>query len=889
MPIARQGQGLKDAVPLAQVVAGVYARVAGRINAEGGPNMLSRTIADEHVVLPIRPDVSHRLPFHNPDTDLAGMIEQNQVKVGAHGLKTAPVVIRAVIRGTRSRRTPTHAVAGHTQKAGLFHLRSDTQKVEQGEDARGQGLPNLVSRKTALLNKHDPIAEARELMGDGRSGRTAASNHDVCCGRECHVRLPIGNRGIIARSLCRRIRKSNTRVVSISSLANLLYSRPGICPLRTVAMRIASVLSRFYRLSPFVKPYVRRIGFVFLLSSFGTVLGLLWPLFTKILIDDVLLARNMSLLVTLCGIMLGVTLLGYGVGAVNRYLYTQVTARVLFALRQHLFAHLQKLSLRFHTQVKVGDLLSRLNTDIAEIQSVLTDAAFTFVTNIFVLLATVGFLIWLNWRLFLVSLLVIPIQIYGVRKIQPYMVEETRKVRELNASISAFLVESLSAIKFVKQFGAERTQLGRLGRLGQCFVALVTRFEMIGYIGSTTATATTFLGSTLVTLYGGYLVIEGQMSIGSLVAFAAYQSRAFSPIQVLMDLYLRIERAGVSVDRVFEFLDIGQEYTEPSSGTLRLEDLRGEIEFRDVSFDYQMNAPASQPVLQRVSFRVGAGRRLTVLGRAERAIDALQHARRAAGRRRLHRRFERLRGGQHPGRGDPARLPRTGRTRRLRDLVVQPAGHAGRGPGELRRRLSRRGAGLLPPARARYVGPRCHRRSRHSRLRRRLAPGRRRQRGHHLRRRGAYRSAHRRPARGVRAEPVPDLAAATRRRPGPAIDDPLALRWWKTAKLADHPWLAPAADAAPRGMADYPVSDAADARDAVERCRALVESRGMEFLALDQTRPDIGMPVVRVIVPGLRHFWERFAPGRLYDVPVETGRRDRALAEDELNSVPVIA
>lgn len=401
--------------------------------------------------------------------------------------------------------------------------------------------------------------------------------------------------------------------MSISSQAKLLYSQP-IRPFKPVAMHIASVLSRFYRLSPFVKPYMRRIGFVFLLSSFGTVLGLLWPLFTKILIDDVLLARNVSLLVTLCGIMLGVTLLGYGVGAVNRYLYTQVTARVLFALRQHLFAHLQKLSLRFHTQVKVGDLLSRLNTDIAEIQSVLTDAAFTFVTNIFVLLATVGFLIWLNWRLFLVSLLVIPLQIYGVRKIQPYMVEETRKVRELNASISAFLVESLSAIKFVKQFGAEPTQLGRLGRLGQRFVALVTRFEMIGYIGSTTATATTFLGSTLVTLYGGYLVIEGQMSIGSLVAFAAYQSRAFSPIQVLMDLYLRIERAGVSVDRVFEFLDIGQEYTEPSGGTVRLEDFRGEIEFRDVSFGYQTSAPASQPVLRRVSFRVGAGQRLTVLG-----------------------------------------------------------------------------------------------------------------------------------------------------------------------------------------------------------------------------------------------------------------------------------
>ncbi len=124
---------------------------------------------------------------------------------------------------------------------------------------------------------------------------------------------------------------------------------------------------------------------------------------------------------------------------------------------------------------------------------------------------------------------------------------------------------------------------------------------------------------------------------------------------------------------------------------------------------------------------------------------------------------------------------------------------------------------------------------------------------------------------------------------GPAIDDPLALWWWKTAKLADHPYLAPAAGAPLRGKADYPVPDTADARDEVERCRALAEARGMDFLVLDQTRPDIGMPVARVIVPGMRHFWERFAPGRLYDVPVAMGRRDRALTEEELNPVPVIA
>ena len=123
----------------------------------------------------------------------------------------------------------------------------------------------------------------------------------------------------------------------------------------------------------------------------------------------------------------------------------------------------------------------------------------------------------------------------------------------------------------------------------------------------------------------------------------------------------------------------------------------------------------------------------------------------------------------------------------------------------------------------------------------------------------------------------------------PMIDDPLALWWWKTARLADCSWLAPAEDAPLRKASHYRVIETADMREDVEYCRTRVEAGGMEFLVLDQTRPDIGMPVVRVIVPGLRHFWERLAPGRLYDVPVSMGRRSRPLAEADINPAPVIA
>ena len=117
-------------------------------------------------------------------------------------------------------------------------------------------------------------------------------------------------------------------------------------------------------------------------------------------------------------------------------------------------------------------------------------------------------------------------------------------------------------------------------------------------------------------------------------------------------------------------------------------------------------------------------------------------------------------------------------------------------------------------------------------------------------------------------------------------DDAESLQRWRTMRLADEPWLAPAPAAPPRA-APEPVADATDTLRAIEQCRAAVESRGMEVLALDQTRPDIGLPVARTIVPGLRHFWPRFAPGRLYDVPTAMGWRDAPAREEELNPIPV--
>jgi ribosomal protein S12 methylthiotransferase accessory factor len=130
------------------------------------------------------------------------------------------------------------------------------------------------------------------------------------------------------------------------------------------------------------------------------------------------------------------------------------------------------------------------------------------------------------------------------------------------------------------------------------------------------------------------------------------------------------------------------------------------------------------------------------------------------------------------------------------------------------------------------------------------------------------------------------------RDPGPEVlsdkvQDQEAVEWLRTATVANQPYLLPDDGAAPRRAGSFARTWTDDLADDVRACQALMERRGMEMLVLDQTRSEIGMPVVKVIVPGLRHFWARYAPGRLYDAPVWLGWRSRPAKEEELNPIPM--
>lgn len=380
-------------------------------------------------------------------------------------------------------------------------------------------------------------------------------------------------------------------------------------PSSAVQDRPLPPLSQLRRVLPFIRPHAGKLFGVFLLSLLSSLLGLSYPLAAKFLLDNALIARNERLLVVLALVLALLVILGFGLGAVTRYFYTQVSARVLMEMRLFLFRHLQSLSPRFFAETKMGEIVSRLSSDVAEIQSLSTDALFNLALSLLTLLGTIGILLYLNWKLFLLCTFFLPLGTHLLVRYRQRIASQARKVREDNAELSSTLLESLQGMKWIKTVGAEEAEAGKLLRKNEDYVRSVLRYQVVSAYANALPSSFLSLSTLLLLLYGGHLVIAAQMTLGSLVAFAAYQGRVLSPMQNLIGLYLSLQRARVSLDRLLEFLNLEPEVREKTEA-ISLPAARGEVEFRDVSFSYQ----PGQPVLRHINLRISAGQRVAIVG-----------------------------------------------------------------------------------------------------------------------------------------------------------------------------------------------------------------------------------------------------------------------------------
>jgi ATP-binding cassette subfamily B protein len=359
----------------------------------------------------------------------------------------------------------------------------------------------------------------------------------------------------------------------------------------------------------YITPYWRRLAGVMALSLVSTAASLYIPYLTRSLVDDALVGRQWPTLVRTMAWFAALGVLGFVLNVVSGLWYTRISAEILFDMRRGLYEHLQRLSPRFYARTRLGEIVSRINNDIGEIQQVAAESALAWVGNVIFLAGGVAILIWMDWRLFLAGMAPLPLAVWALMAYRRRIEGATAELRQRSADLGSFLIETLSGMRTVVTSGAATREVARFGRLNDAFIHTLMGVQRVHYLSGGLPALLIGAATGIVFLYGGWRVVQNTMTLGTLAAFMAYQARVVAPVQALMGLYGALATARVSWRRVAELLDTEPEVQERRDA-IALPEVRGEIVFEDVSVSHGRGGA----VLDRVNLRVSPGEVLAVVG-----------------------------------------------------------------------------------------------------------------------------------------------------------------------------------------------------------------------------------------------------------------------------------
>jgi ATP-binding cassette subfamily B protein len=364
----------------------------------------------------------------------------------------------------------------------------------------------------------------------------------------------------------------------------------------------------YRRLWVFIRPYTKPLALVIVVSLGATLLTLFQPYISKLLIDRALLRGDMKALLWISGLMLVTSVLGFLLNILASYRYVRISAAMLFDIRLALFRHLQTLSPRFYARFRLGDLMSRLNNDAGEIQRVSADALLSVLSNAGFLVGSVAMMLWLNWKLFLVGVVLIPACIYTFVRYQRILTALTKRLRERSADLGSFFVDSILGMRVVVSLNAGERERERFKERNDAFVKTMLEVQIASFMTGALPGTILSVATASVFLYGGWLIIQGTMTIGTLVAFMAYHTRLLSPVQNLMSLTASLASARVSLARIFELFDTEAEVKEDRDAA-PLGPVHGTIRLEGVSIRHDRAA-----ILEGVSLEIPAGSFCAILG-----------------------------------------------------------------------------------------------------------------------------------------------------------------------------------------------------------------------------------------------------------------------------------
>jgi len=359
----------------------------------------------------------------------------------------------------------------------------------------------------------------------------------------------------------------------------------------------------------YVRPYAGALVPVVLLSLAGTGLALVLPYLSKSIVDGAILAGDFGALVRTVSVFVGITALSFLVNVVSGLRYTRVSADILFDMRLALYEHLQRLSPRFYAARPLGDIVSRINSDIGEIQRVTAETALGWFGNVVFLIGTVAMLLILDARLFVVGILALPPSLWALLRYRRQLERRVRDLRERSADIGSFLIETLQGMRLVVGSNAQGREVARFRAHNDRFVGSLLSMRRFSYLAGGLPGLLLQTGTVAVFLYGGHRVIEGSTTLGTFVAFLAYQMRLLSPIQGLMGLYTNLASARASLVRVHELMDTPPDVVEAAEPRT-LATLAGEISFEDVRFDFGRGTAG----LEDVTLTIPPGQVIALVG-----------------------------------------------------------------------------------------------------------------------------------------------------------------------------------------------------------------------------------------------------------------------------------
>ncbi len=362
------------------------------------------------------------------------------------------------------------------------------------------------------------------------------------------------------------------------------------------------------RLFTFAAPYKARLlglGFVTVLV---TAASLSEPLIIGYAIDEGLVAGSLRVIYAMVAVYVFVNLATWALSYVQTVGMGWIGQHMILDIRNALFGHLQSLSLQFYSEQKAGWIISRLTNDIENFNTLLNDGVQNLVKNGLTLIGVFIAIFFVDWRLALATISILPVMVVGTTIFRIQSWKAYRAAREAVAEVAAHLQENVSGMRVVQAFTGEKRSSGRFDERNRSYRRANARATLLSSVYFPGVELLGSVGLGVVLLYGGFRVVDGEMSVGELVAFVGLLNMFFQPIQQLSQLYSDLQSTLASLEKVFAVLDTESDRAD-SPDAKDLGALSGDVEFDRVSFAYGKGV-----VLDDVSFRIKPGETLAIVG-----------------------------------------------------------------------------------------------------------------------------------------------------------------------------------------------------------------------------------------------------------------------------------